>query len=151
MPIPHIRTLLSLAGTFGAMTGLLADKTSAHRPFADTAVARKAAQEAGPRTVTTVTGPAIPIAHGIVQVRITVAAGRITSVTATSLPHDNGISWARSEVAAGALAREALAMQSARIDAVSGATYTSQAYAASLQAAIDAAGESGFRPMNAAP
>jgi hypothetical protein len=135
MPIPHIRTLLSLVGTFGAMTGLLADKTAMHKLPADTLLARKAVQGTGLQAVTTVTGPPIPIAHGVVQVRITVAAGRITSVTATSLPHDNGISWARSELAAGVLAGE-----SARIDAVSGATYTSEAYVASLQAAIDAAG-----------
>jgi hypothetical protein len=143
MPIPHIRTLLSLLGTFGAMTGLLADKTSMHKLPASTPLAKTAVRGAGPQTITTVTGPPIPIAHGIVQVRITLAAGRITSVTATSLPHDNGISWARSELAATVLAREALAAQSARIDAVSGATYTSEAYVVSLQAAIDAAGESG--------
>ena len=143
MPIPHIRTLLSLVGTFGAMTGLLADKTTMHKLPTDTLSAKKTVQGTGPAAVTTVTGPPIPIAHGIVQVRITVAAGRITSVAATSLPHDNRISLARSELAARVLAREALAAQSAHIDGVSGATYTSQAYVTSLQAAIDAAGDTG--------
>jgi uncharacterized protein with FMN-binding domain len=144
MPIPHIRTLLSLAGTLGAMTGVLADKTPMHHTVKAVPVT-KTVQGTGPRAVATVTGPPIPIAHGIVQVRITVAAGRITSVTATSLPHDNDISWDRSESAAGLLARRALAAQSARIDAVTGATYTSKAYAVSLQAAIDAAGLPGGR------
>lgn len=42
-------------------------------------------------------------------------------------------------IAAGVLDREVMAMQSAHVDAVSGATYTSRAYKTSLQAAIDAA------------
>ncbi|OEV26774.1 FMN-binding protein, partial [Streptomyces nanshensis] len=44
------------------------------------------------------------------------------------------------EIAASAvpqLTREALAAQSARIDAVSGATYTSDGYISSLQSALD--------------
>lgn len=38
------------------------------------------------------------------------------------------------------LRSEALAAQSAQIDVISGATYTSRAYATSLQSALDAAG-----------
>ncbi|NUR60125.1 MAG: FMN-binding protein [Catenulispora sp.] len=140
MAIPHFRTLLSLLGTATAMTGLVVDKTTTHRLPAQKASATKTVHGAGPDAVTTVTGPPIPIAHGIVRVRITVRAGRITSIGATSLPHDNPISWARSEAAAVILAGEVLKAQSAHIDAVSGATYTSRAYLSSLQAAIDAAG-----------
>jgi uncharacterized protein with FMN-binding domain len=91
----------------------------------------------------TVTGPPIPITHGIVQVRITVADGHIIRIGAISLPHDNNVSWMRSEQAATVLGREVLTAQSAHVDAVSGATYTSQAYVKSLQAAIDAAKTSG--------
>jgi uncharacterized protein with FMN-binding domain len=139
MRIPLIKTLLSLIGTVGTMAGLLAVKTSAHGLSPETAPATKVVQGTGPRAIMTVTGPAIPVTHGIVQVRITVAAGRITKAFATSLPHDNDDSWGRSMVAAGVLDREAVATQSAQIDAVSGATYTSKAYKTSLQAAIDAA------------
>ncbi|GAA2005961.1 FMN-binding protein [Catenulispora subtropica] len=141
MPIP-VRTLLCLAGTLGAMTGLLADKTPTHPHTPRLLATKKTMQGTGPTPIETVTGPPVPITHGIVQVRITLTDGRITSVVATSLPHDNRISWARSELAAVVLAREALATQSARIDAVSGATYTSEAYKVSLQAAIDAGGVS---------
>lgn len=139
MRIPLIKTLLSLAGTVGTMAGLLAVKTSAHGLSPETAPATKVVQGAGPRAIMTVTGPAIPITHGIVQVRITVAGGRITEAYATSLPHDNNDSWGRSVVAAGMLDRETVAAQSAQVHAVSGATYTSKAYKTSLQAAIDAA------------
>jgi hypothetical protein len=140
MPIPHLRTLLSLLGTAGALTGLVLDKTPAHRLAAQRTAATESIHGQGPNAVATITGPPIPIAHGIVQVRITTSAGRITSIAATSLPHDNAISWARSAAAAAQLAGEVLRAQSARVDAVSGATYTSRAYLTSLQAAIDAAG-----------
>ena len=140
MRIPHIRTLLSVIGTVSAMGGLLAAKTSAHGLAPKDPPATKSTYGAGSSTVVTVTGPPIAITHGIVQVRITVANGRIVFVRATSLPHDNDDSWARSVIAAGILGHEAIATQSAHVDGVSGATYTSKAYMTSLQAAIDAAG-----------
>ena len=139
MRIPHIRTLLSVVGTVGAMGGLLAAKTSAHGLAPKEPPPTKSTHGAGSSAVMTVTGPPIAITHGIVQVRITVADGRIVFVAATSLPHDNGDSWGRSVIAAGILAREVIAKQSAHVDGVSGATYTCKAYMTSLQAAIDAA------------
>lgn len=139
MPIPHIRTLVSVLGTVTAMGGLLAAKTSGHGLQPRALPATKNVLGTGPGAVMTVTGPPIAITHGIVQVRITVAGGHITRVAATSLPHDNNVSWLRSSVAAAMLAREVIATQSAHVDAVSGATYTSEAYEKSLQAAIDAA------------
>jgi uncharacterized protein with FMN-binding domain len=86
----------------------------------------------------TSTGPKIALTHGIVQVRVTITDGKITDVTALSLPHDNPDSWNYSSAAAVKLRSEVLAKQSADIDAVSGATYTSHGYARSLQAALDA-------------
>lgn len=140
MGIPHIKTLFSVVGTVGAMGGLLAAKGTPHgltpKPPPP---ATKNVQGAGAARSTTVTGPPIPITHGIVQVRITVAGGHIVRISATSLPHDNNVSWMRSEYAAAVLGREVIDAQSARVDAVSGATYTSEAYVKSLQAAIDAA------------
>jgi hypothetical protein len=121
------------------MASLLAAKTPAHRLRSVTHLAAKTMQGTGPHPVMTVTGPPIPITHGVVQVRITVAAGRITRVAAIRLPHDNDDSWARSLQAARVLAREAMTAQSAHVDAVTGASYTSRAYIRSLQAAIDAA------------
>jgi len=86
-----------------------------------------------------VTGPQVVLAHGIVQVRATLTDGRITDVTALSLPHDNPHSWGGSTAAAVKLRSQALAKQSAKLDVVSGATYTSHGYMQSLQAALDAA------------
>lgn len=138
MRMPHIKTLVSVIGTVGTMGGLLAAKTSAHGLAPAAPPATKTVLGTGAAAVTTVTGPPIPVTHGIVQVRITVAGGHITKVAAISLPHDNDDSWGRSIVAASVLDREVLMAQSAHVDGVSGATYTSKAYKTSLQAAIDA-------------
>jgi uncharacterized protein with FMN-binding domain len=86
----------------------------------------------------TFTGALVPEPFGEVQVQITVSAGKITDVTALQLP-THGRSGFISQSAAPILQGEALAAQSANIDTVSGATYTSDAYAQSLQSAIDQA------------
>lgn len=88
----------------------------------------------------TATGPQVVLAHGIVQVQVTVVGGQITNVKALQLPHDNPHSWDESVSAATTLRKEVLAAQSADVNVVSGATYTSRGYARSLQAALDALG-----------
>jgi uncharacterized protein with FMN-binding domain len=78
--------------------------------------------------------------YGPVQVEIVVSAGRITDVKALQLTDRGGRSVAISASAAPILRQEAIAAQSADIQAVSGATYTSDGYTTSLQSAIDQAG-----------
>ena len=93
----------------------------------------------GCRRRATVDGPVVSTRFGPVQVEIVVADGRISDVVALQLPtgrHSGQIS----AYAAPILRQEALQAQSASIDIVSGATYTSDAYAQSLQAALDKAG-----------
>jgi uncharacterized protein with FMN-binding domain len=90
-------------------------------------------------TAQTVNGPVISTRYGDVAVQVTVADGTITAVEAAQLP-SGGRSGQISRSVAPILASEALAAQSANIDIVSGATYTSEAYAESLQAALDQAG-----------
>ncbi len=87
----------------------------------------------------TVTGDTVQTRWGPVQVRITVSAGRITDVTAVQYPNSNGRDQQISSYALPVLAEEALAAQSAQIDHVSGATYTSDGYVQSLQSALDRA------------
>ncbi|HWS35186.1 MAG TPA: FMN-binding protein [Actinoplanes sp.] len=87
----------------------------------------------------TYTGDTVPTQEGDVQVVITVADGRITGVTVPVRP---GGSPKHEEISGSAipvLVEETLAAQSADIDSVSGATYTSGGYKESLQSAIDAA------------
>jgi len=78
--------------------------------------------------------------YGPVQVQITVANGKITDVTALQLTNSDGRSAQISQQAAPILRQEALQAQSAQIQSVSGATFTSEGYTTSLQSAIDKAG-----------
>lgn len=87
----------------------------------------------------TVTGAAIGIRWGAVQVQVTITDGVITEVTAVELPDGDRHSAQLSQRAEPQLRSSALATQGADVDIVSGATYTSVAYAQSLQAALDAA------------
>jgi uncharacterized protein with FMN-binding domain len=86
----------------------------------------------------TFTGAVVSEPFGEVQVQITLSGGKITDVTALQLP-THGRSGFISQSVAPILQGEALSAQSANIDTVSGATYTSEAYAQSLQSAIDQA------------
>jgi uncharacterized protein with FMN-binding domain len=88
----------------------------------------------------TVTGAAWPTIYGPVQVRITVTDGKLTAVTATEYPEETPRDYQINSFAIPALNSEALAAGSAKIDTVSGATYTSGGYVGSLQNALDKAG-----------
>ncbi|HMC69186.1 MAG TPA: FMN-binding protein, partial [Mycobacteriales bacterium] len=88
----------------------------------------------------TVDGNAISTKYGDVQVRVIVSGGRLVDVQAVQLPSDRARSQAISSDAGPQLRNEALRAQSARINTVSGATYTSDGYARSLQSALDRAG-----------
>jgi uncharacterized protein with FMN-binding domain len=84
-----------------------------------------------------VNGSDVANKYGDVQVQLTTAGGRITRVAALRLPGSDGRSQQISSFAGPQLAQQALAAQSANIDGVSGATYTSESYKASLQSALD--------------
>jgi uncharacterized protein with FMN-binding domain len=94
------------------------------------------ARPRSPRTHSS-TGQPIHTPYGVVQVKVVEAGHRVTDVVPVQLPHDSARS---SEIAANAapiLRKEAITAGSARIDIVSGATYTSDGYAQSLQSALD--------------
>jgi len=87
----------------------------------------------------TYSGDAVSTRFGDVQVEITVKHGKITDATVTQVPWSNGRDQEINSYAVPILNQEAVAQQSAAIDMVSGATYTSQGYLGSLQSAIDQA------------
>ncbi|MFG2787757.1 FMN-binding protein [Streptomyces sp. NPDC048419] len=86
-----------------------------------------------------VTGDTVQTRWGPVQVRITVKNGKLADVTAVSYPTDNPRDQEINSFALPRLRSEALQAQSASIDTVSGATYTSDGYRQSLQSALDSA------------
>lgn len=85
------------------------------------------------------TGNAVQIPFGTVQVQVTVANGKITDVQTLQMP-GGGHSGQISSYAAPQLRSEVLQAQSANVDSISGATYTSGAYQQSLQSALSQAG-----------
>jgi uncharacterized protein with FMN-binding domain len=120
------------AGTAGAATAPAASGSAA--PANSTAAKSGAAK--------TVAGAAWPTIYGPVQVRITVTGGKLTAVTALEYPTDTPRDAQINAFAIPQLNAEALAAGSAKIDTVSGATYTSGGYLGSLQSALDKAGVS---------
>ncbi len=84
-------------------------------------------------------GPVVQIPFGNVQVQITVQGGKLVDVQPIQLPTAHMMSQQIGQYAAPILRQEALQAQSAQINLVSGATYTSEAYAQSLQGALDQA------------
>jgi uncharacterized protein with FMN-binding domain len=73
-------------------------------------------------------------------VKVTVKDGRITAVDVVAYNNGDPRSASISEGAIPTLTQEVLSKQTAAVDVVSGATYTSLQYEASLQAALDKAG-----------
>ncbi|MGZ8562230.1 MAG: FMN-binding protein [Candidatus Limnocylindria bacterium] len=86
----------------------------------------------------TLTGPAVSYFFGTAQVQVTMVNGHITDVTALQLPNEGQSAWISQQVEP-MLKSEVLSAQSAQINLISGATYTSEAYAQSLQGALDQA------------
>jgi len=75
---------------------------------------------------------------GTFQVQVTISGGQISDVSVVSEPND-GHSSRINSIAVPILTQSAIAAQSASIDLVSGATWTSESYTTSLQAALDQA------------
>jgi len=89
--------------------------------------------------VRTIDGAPVDNPYGTVQVRVTLHGTQITDVTPLQMPVDRQYSAELSQQAAPLLLQEVLQAQSAQINILSGASYTSQSYAQSLQSALDKA------------
>jgi uncharacterized protein with FMN-binding domain len=93
-----------------------------------------------PPTTRSVTGTTAQTKYGPVQVRITLTGSTITGASAVQSPDETARSQDINSTAVPKLNQETLQAQSAHIDTVSGATYTSAGYKQSLQSALDKAG-----------
>ena len=90
-------------------------------------------------TPTTVTGGIAQTQWGPVQVQLTLKGSTITDVTMLQYPSGNPHDDQINSYALPILIQDTLDAQSAQIDMVSGATYTSTGYIQSLQSALDQA------------
>jgi len=101
--------------------------------------AGQSASGQAPAAVRTVTGTVAPTQYGPMQVQVTLAGKKITGVTVLQRTNDGSESDQIDATAIPKLTSETLTAQSAGIDAVSGASYTSSGYIKSLQSALDKA------------
>ncbi len=137
------RSPIVLAATVVGTAGVMAfhPHTPAVQPA--TATTTTATTTTPPKTASgarTATGAAVDTQYGAAQVRVTVKSGKITDIQALQLQGNDPRSLQISSSAEPILKQEALAKQSADIDAVSGASFTSASYTQSLQSALDKLG-----------
>ncbi|MGW4288790.1 FMN-binding protein [Streptomyces sp. NPDC004673] len=143
---PIRRVMLATAATVSGVVLLLSLKPASDPASASAAAPPAAAAQESPQGGTggaqasdqagTVTGAAAQTPYGAVRVRLTVSGGKITKAEAVEAPK-GPTSDEKTALAVPRLNQAALATQSADIDSVSGATYTSTGYKKSLQSALD--------------
>lgn len=157
------RVLFSITGTVLGLVALLSFKSQGHpvgaagalpsaalpataapstpKASATTGAPPKAGSHTSAASATrTIAGDSVQTQYGVVQVQVTVAGTKITNVSFLQLTAYDGRSQEINSNAAPTLLQETLAAQSANIDAVSGASYTTDGYVQSLQSALDKAG-----------
>ncbi|MFF8943183.1 FMN-binding protein [Streptomyces sp. NPDC014864] len=148
-PSPSLSSSASASPTKTAKKRASSSPTARASHSSSAAPARTSSAPSAPKTTSaapaapttrTVTGGTVQTKYGPVQVRITLTGGKITDAAAVQSPSSAPRSQEISSTAIPQLNRETLAAQSANIDSVSGATYTSQGYKQSLQSALDQAG-----------
>jgi uncharacterized protein with FMN-binding domain len=130
------------AGTSQSMTsgGTGAGSASPAAGNKASAAATGAGAGAGsPAAARSVTGTVANTQYGPMQVQVTLSGTKITKVAVLQRTNDGAESDQIDANAIPKLTSETLAAQSAHIDAVSGASYTSSGYIQSLQSALDKA------------
>jgi uncharacterized protein with FMN-binding domain len=135
-PAKSAKPVATKKATAGATTQPTASQSA-------TATASAAAtQTTAPVTTTikdgTYTGPVINVNYGNVQVKITVSNGKITDAVAVKAPSGKNDRYTNMSVPV--LKTQTLQAQSANIQGVSGASYTSYGWFKSLQGALADAG-----------
>ena len=158
-PIAGVDTTASASASSSSSTKATAAATKSSKPVAtkkasatktpasgNSAASNSATPTAAATTVPattaaingTFTGPSVNVNYGNVQVKITVVNGRITDAVAVKAPTGKNDRW--TNMAVPTLKAQTLKAQSANIQGVSGASYTSYGWFTSLQGAIALAG-----------
>ncbi len=153
------RAPLVLAGTVAGLFGILSFRSSPQKitlstlPTASTPAAASTTASGGTQSgtvgpaapattassggVISATGPQVNYFYGVLSVRVTAASGHITKIAIASLS-DGAYAYSHyvDSVSLPMLIKQAMAAQSAKIQGVSGASYTSAGFAQSLQGAL---------------
>jgi uncharacterized protein with FMN-binding domain len=129
-------SLSSSTGSTSAQSTSTASATTTQSATTQSATKKAASATASVKT-RTATGSDVSFQYGDLQVKVTMTGTRVSNIAVVQLnasdPHSQGID----QSAIPQLQQEAMSAQSAKIDGVSGASYTSAAYEQSLQAALD--------------
>jgi uncharacterized protein with FMN-binding domain len=141
------RFLIALTGTIAGLAALLSFKSMSSTAGTTSASAGGTTSTATSPTTTktgstTTTGKLVKgtvqqSPYGPTQVAVTLDGKKIVAVTVLQHTDDGTMSEQIDSNALPQLTKEALTAQSAKIDAVSGASYTSAGYIKSLQSALD--------------
>jgi uncharacterized protein with FMN-binding domain len=128
-----------------ASAGATAAAATAAAPATEASAAAAPAVAAGTAGAAdgTYNGSTVRTGYGTVQVAVTIAGGKISDVTALKLTDQSDRSVSISAQAAPMLRSEVLSAQSAKVNSIGGATYTSGGYLKSLQSALDSANFTG--------
>jgi uncharacterized protein with FMN-binding domain len=152
------RVILAVTGTIAGLVALLSFKShsptvpvastsgtsggsssSSSSSSSSTTVPGEFQSVAGPLTAgeTKITGHIANTVYGPVQIQLVVKSHKIVKVAVLEQPTNTIHDIQIGQFAFPKLISETLAAQSAKIDAVSGASYTSAGYISSLQSAVD--------------
>jgi uncharacterized protein with FMN-binding domain len=150
------RVILAVTGTIAGLVALLSFKahdptvpvastsgsggsTASSSSSSSTTIPGEFRSVAGPLTAgeTTVTGHVADTVYGPVQIELVVKNSKIVKVAVLEQPTNTIHDIQIGQFAFPRLISETLAAQNAKIDAVSGASYTSAGYISSLQSAVD--------------
>ena len=136
----------SAAATSGATQDASASSSSAPTsdPSSSSSASNSSAQQvaasssgaSGQYKDGTYTGPSVDVNYGLVEVQATIQNGKIAQVQFLQYPNDRRTSQQINAIAMPYLQQEAIQVQSANVDIVSGATLTSEGFQMSLQSAL---------------
>jgi uncharacterized protein with FMN-binding domain len=130
------RVILTVTATVAGLIALLSFKTHSSDPerTVSSPTSTQPTLQPGEHAVT---GNVANTIYGPVQVQVLVKSHKIVKVSILESPQGTNMDVQIGQFAFPKLISETLSMQSARIDSVSGATYTSGGYIKSLQSALD--------------
>ncbi len=138
-PSPTLAVGPSSAGGAGGAGSAGSAGGAGNAGGAGSATSSSGASASASRATRTVTGTVANTQYGPMQVQLVLTGKRITKVNVLQQTDTGQQSSQIDSFALPKLTSETLTAQSARIDAVSGASYTSQGYIQSLQSALDQA------------